>query len=455
MTIAAIATALGEGGIGIVRLSGLRSLQIAQRIFQAKTHQLSYENPNKLHYGYIIDEHGVKIDEAMAVYMRAPHSYTAEDVVEIHCHGSYFILQKVLKLALNYGARLATPGEFTQRAFLNGRLDLSQAEAVMDIIRSGSDAALKLSVRQHEGLLSQQIKEYRNALKDIVVHIEAVIDYPEEDIIDIKYEKVNQVIQDVNSAINHLLKTYNTGRILRHGLRIVIAGRPNVGKSSLMNLLLREERSIVSNIAGTTRDVIEEQLLIGGIPVVVVDTAGVRETSDEIEQIGVQKAKENIDTADLILYMLDATVGLTSEDQKMLSDIAQEKHVVLVNKTDLQENKKSEIEQLSQKTDIIYISVLNKNGIDDLEKYIQNLVFGESVNSLSDNVYIQNVRHEKLLQTAKESLIEALHALEQNQPLDCVLIDVRAAIEYLGSITGETVTDEIINEIFARFCLGK
>ena len=455
MTIAAISTALGEGGIGIIRLSGEDSLKIAQKIFRADKHPLSVDNPNRFTYGFVVDEQGALVDEVMAVFMKAPHSYSSEDVVELQCHGSYIILQKILQLVLNNGARLAQAAEFTQRAFLNGRLDLAQAEAVMDIIRSSSEAALKLAMRQHSGFLSNEISICRKDLKDVIVNIEAVIDYPEEDIPDLADEEIYSTMMKVQASVKKLIDTYNTGRMLKEGLRVVIAGRPNVGKSSLLNVLLKMERAIVSNIAGTTRDVIEEKLLIGGIPVVLVDTAGVRETEDVIEQIGVQKAMENMQSADLIMYMLDASVGITPEDEVMLDKISQEKHLVLVNKTDLLSEDAPWLQKLHINNDVIDISVRTGQGMHSLEEYLQKIVFGQSATTLSENVYVQNARHEQLLKTAADNLQEAAVAYKNSLPLDCVVIDLREAVYNLGKITGETVTDEIITEIFARFCIGK
>lgn len=455
MTIAAIATPMGEGGIGIIRISGEDSLSIAQKIFQGAKRQLQAVPANTLVYGWIKDEYEAVVDEAMAVFMRAPHSYTAENVVEIHCHGSYAALEKTLGLVLKNGARLAQPGEFTQRAFLNGRLDLAQAEAVMDIIKSRTQASLKLAMRQHRGLLSKEISKHREVLKDLVVQLEAVIDYPEEDIEDVTREQVAEQVEYVRSEIKKLLATSKTGRVLKEGLRVVITGRPNVGKSSLLNLLLQEERAIVSNIAGTTRDTIEEQLVVGGIPIVLVDTAGVRDTTDEIEKIGVQKAYDNIQSADLVLLMLDAAEGITEEDQELLIKLQTETHIVLVNKIDEVADLAPIKKQLEQIQEPVYVSVLSGAGIEEFKKRLEQIVFGSSSSNLEDNVYIQNVRHEQLLQEAYKCVDDVAIAINSGIALDCAVIDLRLAIDSLGMITGESVSDEIINEIFARFCIGK
>lgn len=455
MTIAAIATPMGEGGIGIIRISGEASLSIAQKVFQGAKKQLENMPANTLIYGWVKDEHGAVVDEAMAVFMRAPHSYTAENVVEIHCHGSYASLEKTLGLLLRNGARLAQPGEFTQRAFLNGRLDLAQAEAVIDIIKSRTQASLKLAMRQHRGLLSKEISKYREILKDLVVQLEAVIDYPEEDIEDVTREQVEQQVEFVKSELAKLLATSKTGRLLKEGLRVVITGRPNVGKSSLLNLLLQEERAIVSSIAGTTRDTIEEQLIVGGIPIVLVDTAGVRDTNDEIEKIGVQKAYDNIQSADLVLLMLDAVTGITEEDQELLSKLGTETHIVLVNKIDEVDDLTSIKKQFEKIPEPIYLSVMTGVGIEEFKQRLEQIVFGSSASSLEDNVYIQNVRHEQLLQEAYKCVSDVVCAINNGIALDCAVIDLRLAIDSLGMITGESVSDEIINEIFARFCIGK
>lgn len=455
MTIAAIATPVGEGGIGIIRISGPNSLNIAQKVFSGAKRSLDEVAANTLIYGSVVDDNGSAIDEAMAVFMRAPYSYTAENVVEIHCHGSYASLEKTLSLVLQYGARLAMPGEFTQRAFLNGRLDLAQAEAVLDIIKSRTQASLKLAMRQHRGLLSKEISACRSLLKELVVQLEAVIDYPEEDIEDVTREQVVHNAEVVEAKLSSLINSCKTGRVLKEGLRVVITGRPNVGKSSLLNLLLQEERAIVSNIAGTTRDIIEEQLVIGGIPIVLVDTAGVRDTKDEIEKIGVQKAYSNIKSADLVLVMLDAVAGVTAEDQELLLAVKEEEHLILVNKIDEQTDLTIISEQLQEFENVVYVSVLSGSGIEEFKQHLEQIVFGSSAQNLEDNVYIQNARHEQLLKEAHSYIQDVLHAIAEGVALDCAVIDLRLAIDSLGNITGESVSDEIINEIFARFCIGK
>ena len=457
MTIAAIATPLGEGGIGIVRLSGNKSLAIVEKIFQPASSKKLKNNSHCLIYGTIIEPNGQAIDEALVVYMRGPHSYTAEDVVEIQAHSSIAGLQKILSLVLANGARLANPGEFTQRAFLNGRLDLTQAEAVLDIIKSRTQASLKLAMRQHKGLLSKKISSYRQLLKDIVVQLEAVIDYPEEDIEDLTAQDVSAKLQALQTQLQELLDSAKVGKVLKEGLRVVITGQPNVGKSSLLNLLLQEERAIVSNIAATTRDVIEEKLIVAGIPIVLVDTAGIRETEDVIEKIGVAKSYSNIESADLVLLMLDASQGLNADDEKLLAAIGEQEYFVLVNKIDVPadlEKIKSQLALYKPKK-TIYLSLVTGEGMAEFKEQLTQQVFGSSGQLLEDNVYIQNVRHEQLLQTAAQHLQEAEQALQLGISLDCAVIDLRLCIDNLGCITGESVQDEIINEIFSRFCIGK
>lgn len=455
MTIAAIATPVGEGGIGIIRISGEYSLEIGKKVFRGAVRELHNVAANTLIYGWVIDGDGQLVDEAMAVFMRAPHSYTAENVIEIHCHGSYASLEKTLGLVLQNGARLAQPGEFTQRAFLNGRLDLAQAEAVLDIIKSRTQASLKLAMRQHRGLFSKEISKYRNQLKDLIVRLEAVIDYPEEDIEEFTREQVLDNVQIVQKEVEKLLKSYKTGRVLKEGLRVVITGRPNVGKSSLLNLLLQEERAIVSNIAGTTRDTIEEQLVIGGIPIVLVDTAGVRDTVDEIEKIGVQKAYSSIKSADLVLIMLDAADGLTAADENLLAEIQGEDYIILVNKIDERLDLSALEEKLAGFDNLVYTSVRTGEGIDEFKTRLAATVFGSSSSNIDDNVYVQNARHEQLLQEAYGYIQDVATAISEGVALDCAVIDLRLSIDSLGSITGESVSDEIINEIFSRFCIGK
>ncbi len=455
-TISAIATALGEGAVGIVRISGPNSLAMAEQMFFTKDgNTLSMYESRRMVYGHVEDETGNTVDEALCVFMPGPHSYTGEDVVEIQCHGGIQSLKTILGLTFAKGARPAEPGEFTKRAFLNGRMDLAQAEAVMDIINARSNEALKLAIRQQKGQLSTEIKQIRDALKDVVVHLEAVIDYPEEDIEDVTFDEVKNCIITGLASVNNLLSRAHTGKIMREGLLTAIVGRPNVGKSSLLNCLLREERAIVSEIPGTTRDIIQEQMLIEGIPLVLADTAGIRKTDDFVESIGVEKTKEILAASELAVVVLDGSEPLRIEDKEILSSIEGREHVVIVNKVDLP--CLLDLEALKAKfgpRNVLTLSVKSTKGVDAFVQWLKNFVYGAG-GTVEKGAFVQNVRHEKLLSTTRESLNDALIAAEKHIPYDCIVIDLRNAIDQLGAITGETVQDEIINEIFARFCLGK
>jgi len=455
-TISAIATALGEGAVGIVRISGPNSLAMAEQMFFTKDgNTLSMYESRRMVYGHVEDETGNTVDEALCVFMPGPHSYTGEDVVEIQCHGGIQSLKTILGLTFAKGARPAEPGEFTKRAFLNGRMDLAQAEAVMDIINARSNEALKLAIRQQKGQLSTEIKQIRDALKDVVVHLEAVIDYPEEDIEDVTFDEVKNCIITGLASVNNLLSRAHTGKIMREGLLTAIVGRPNVGKSSLLNCLLREERAIVSEIPGTTRDIIQEQMLIEGIPLVLADTAGIRKTDDFVESIGVEKTKEILAASELAVVVLDGSEPLRIEDKEILSSIEGREHVIIVNKGDLP--CLLDLEALKAKfgpRNVLTLSVKSTKGVDAFVQWLKNFVYGAG-GTVEKGAFVQNVRHEKLLSTTRESLNDALIAAEKHIPYDCIVIDLRNAIDQLGAITGETVQDEIINEIFARFCLGK
>ncbi|MGL5207104.1 MAG: tRNA uridine-5-carboxymethylaminomethyl(34) synthesis GTPase MnmE [Acidaminococcaceae bacterium] len=455
-TISAVATALGEGAIGIIRLSGPRSCEIADRIFQAASgKRLEKYPPNTLVYGHIKDAEGIVVDEALVVFMRSPRSYTAENVVEIQSHGGIQSLKKILSLTYEAGARPAEPGEFTKRAFLNGRIDLAQAEAVMDIIKARSEVSLKLALRQQQGQLSREIGFLRKRLLNIIVNLEAVIDYPEEDIEEVTFQNVKNTIDDVQSEISLLLNNAHTGKIMREGMKTVIIGRPNVGKSSLLNSLLKEERAIVSEIPGTTRDVIEEQLLIDGIPLVLTDTAGIRNTDDYVEKIGVEKTKKILEEAELAIVVLDGSESLRTEDIEILQAVKEKPYVIIVNKGDLpQALDLSSLERDFGADNIMQLSAMTSAGVDNFIAWLKKYVYGNG-GQLEDGIYVQNTRHEYLLKKALSSLEEALAAAKAHVPYDCIIIDLRNAVEAIGFITGDTVSDEIINEIFARFCVGK
>lgn len=454
-TIAAVATAYGEGGIGIIRISGEEALPILQEIFEFHGDTDTFTS-RRMTYGKIIDkEKNQIIDEVLAVYMKGPKTYTAEDVVEINCHGSMVSLRKTLALVLRKGARLAEPGEFTKRAFLNGRLDLSQAEAVIDMIRAKTDKSFDVAVSQLEGRLSLKVEEIRQKLLDLLVDITVNIDYPDEDIEEMTYEKLEESIIETQDMIEKLLETSSTGRMIREGIKIAIVGKPNVGKSSLMNGLLKETRAIVTDIPGTTRDTIEEVLSIRNIPVYLVDTAGIRETSDKVEKMGIEKSKEAFNQADFILFLLDGSRPLEEEDLQIMEFLKERKSLVLINKRDLGEA--ISIEEISAKlpaSQVIEASLLKGQGITEIEDAVEDLVYGGEIVQ-KESMMVNNVRHIELLQQAVKSLTDALHMSERREALDFIEVDVKNAYERLGEIIGETVSDDIINEVFSRFCLGK
>lgn len=455
-TISAVCTALGEGAIGIIRVSGEKALAVGEQIFKADSDKkLAAYAPNTLVYGHVLDTDGSVVDEVMAVYMKAPHSYTAEDVVEIQCHGGIRSLQKILTLSYAAGARPAEPGEFTKRAFLNGRIDLVQAEAVMDIIKSRSDAALKVAVRQQEGQLSKQVRGLRRELLDVIVNLEAVIDYPEDDIEEITFGNVLTEVNKTVGGVKKLLENAHTGKILREGLKVAIIGKPNVGKSSFLNFLLKEDRAIVSEFAGTTRDVIEEQFLLGGVPLILADTAGIRDTEDYVERIGVEKSRRILSEAELAIVVLDGSQPLAEEDREILELVKGRRYVIIINKSDLgSADVKADLPEEFKTAPVIELSAKTGEGFEAFTEWLQKFVYGDD-RHLGDGIYVQNARHERLLQNALASMSDALAAAEAHLPYDCIMIDLRNATEYLGEITGDAVRDEIINEIFSKFCIGK
>ncbi|MBQ3322687.1 MAG: tRNA uridine-5-carboxymethylaminomethyl(34) synthesis GTPase MnmE [Firmicutes bacterium] len=451
-TIAAISTAYGEGGIGIIRISGPESFSILRRIFDCKSNIKS----RRMTYGKIVDpENDNIIDEVLAVYMKAPSTYTGEDVVEINCHGSMVSLRKTLALVLREGARMAEPGEFTKRAFLNGRLDLSQAEAVIDVIKAKADASYEAALSQMEGSLSRKVREIRTSVLDILVETTVNIDYPDEDIEQLTYDKLLAGLETVGDEIRKLLATADTGRMIKEGIRVAIVGRPNVGKSSLMNCLLRQSRAIVTEIPGTTRDTIEEAVSIRNIPVYLIDTAGIRETEDVVEKIGIERTKEAFNQADLIVLIVDASQPLTEEDEDILTRLENRKSLVLLNKTDLGNAvTPRDIADKSPNSDIIETCLIKEKGIDEIEDKIEALVYGGQL-AQKDSVMVNDVRHEELLRKAEQAVRDAAAITKTQEALDIIEIDIREAYDRLGEIIGETVSDEVIDEVFSRFCLGK
>ena len=455
-TIAAIATPPGEGGIGIVRISGDKALNIAREIFLFAGSKNETFKDRYLHYGKAVDGEGRIIDEVLLAYMKAPRSYTTEDVVEIHCHGGIIPVTNILKEVIKKGARLAEPGEFTKRAFLNGRIDLVQAEAVMDLISAKTQGLAKTSLMQMEGGLSGHIRSMREKLLGIMAHIEVTIDYPEEDIDELATQSILDDIVSILKTIDYLLETAEEGKLIRQGIRAVIVGKTNVGKSSLLNALVREERAIVTDIPGTTRDVIEEFINIKGVAVRIVDTAGIRETLDQVEKIGIEKSKQNIERADLIIVVLDASSPLEDEDRQILNYIKDKKALLILNKIDKPPllNKKDIEEHLGREVPIVESSLTLGKGIDKIEEIIYKMFFRGEV-EFSNGMMITNIRHQEALIRANSCLTDALEGLDSQIPLDIVSIDLRGAVDSLGSITGETVTEDLVNRIFSEFCLGK
>lgn len=454
-TIAAVATAYGEGGIGIIRISGEKALSILEEVFEFAGETSQIVN-RRMTYGRIVDRENEQIiDEVLAVYMKGPKTYTAEDVVEINCHGSMVSLRKTLALVLRKGARLAEPGEFTKRAFLNGRLDLSQAEAVIDIIKAKTDRSFDVAMSQLEGALSLRVTEIRQKLLDLLVDITVNIDYPDEDIEELTYDKIEENILLIGEMIEKLLSTADIGRMIREGIRVAIVGKPNVGKSSLMNSLLRETRAIVTEIPGTTRDTIEEAISIRNIPVYLVDTAGIRETSDEVERLGIERSKAAFNEADFIIFIMDGSSAISDEDREIASYLDGRDSVVLINKNDLERGfTNDDVRELVNDPVIIETSLINNEGIEEIENHIEELVYGGEL-SQHDSTMVNNVRHIELLKQSRDSLRDAMEMTLAREALDFIEVDVRNAYDLLGEITGETVSDDIINEVFARFCLGK
>ena len=457
-TIAAIATAMTNSGIGIIRISGEDAFTVIDRIYQSKNgkKKLSEEKSHTVHYGYIVDDtkENKIIDEVMVLIMRAPNTYTREDTVEIDCHGGVLVMQKILDTVVCHGARPAEPGEFTKRAFLNGRIDLTRAESVMDVISSKNEFALKSSISQLQGSLQKEIKELREKIIYEIAFIESALDDPEHINIDGYGQKLKTVAEECKERIEHLLDTADNGKILKEGIDTVIVGKPNAGKSSLMNVLLKKERAIVTDIAGTTRDVLEEQMNLNGITLNIIDTAGIRDTEDIVEKIGVDKAKDYLVNADLIIYVVDSSTPLDENDEKIMEMIKDRTALVLLNKSDLDTVTTEEMiaSHLDQK--IIKVSMKENQGVDELENAIKELFFHGKV-ELNDEVYITNARHKAALSNAKDSLNMVLDSIAMEMPEDFYSIDLMNTYEELGNILGESLGEDLVNEIFSKFCTGK
>ena len=453
-TIAAISTAMTNSGIGIVRISGEEAFDIIKRIYKGKKDKdLSKVRSHTIHYGYIMDGKET-IDEVLVMIMRGPHSYTGEDTVEINCHGGVFVVKKILETVIKYGARPADPGEFTKRAFLNGRMDLSQAEAVIDVINSKNEYALKSSVSQLKGNVQKKIKEVREEIIYHTAFIETALDDPEHISVDGYGEKLRVTVDKLLEELDELLKTSDNGRIIKEGIKTVIVGKPNAGKSSLLNVLVGEDRAIVTDIAGTTRDVLEESIQLQGISLNIMDTAGIRDTEDIVEKIGVDKAKAHANEADLVIYVVDASRELDENDFEIMEMIQDKKAVVLLNKSDLDTVVTKDMVRKHIDKAMIEISAKEESGIRELEETLKNMFFHGEI-SFNDEVYITNVRHKTAIQNAYDSLQKVIMSIDNDMPEDFYSIDLLDAYESLGSITGETIGEDLVNEIFSKFCMGK
>lgn len=458
-TIAAISTAMTESGIGIVRMSGEEAFQIADKIYRSKKGNkvLAEQKSHTIHYGYIVDGDET-IDEVLVMLMRGPHSFTGEDTVEINCHGGVFVVKKILETTIKYGARPAQPGEFTKRAFLNGRIDLSQAEAVIDVIQSKNEYALKSSVSQLKGNIKKKINEIRNEILYHTAFIETALDDPEHISVDGYGEQLKVVVDNHLKEIKELLASADDGRIIKEGINTVIVGKPNAGKSSLLNLMVGEDRAIVTDIAGTTRDVLQETINLQGISLNIMDTAGIRNTEDIVEKIGVEKAISHANDADLIIYVIDSSTPLDENDYKILEIVRKKKTIILLNKSDLDMMiTRKDVEDILPEKDmipVIEISAKNQKGIDELEEALKEMFYKGSI-SFNSEIYITNVRQKTALQDAYESLRKVKESIELGMPEDFYSIDLMDAYESLGNITGETIGEDLVNEIFSKFCMGK
>ncbi|HAE41460.1 MAG TPA: tRNA uridine-5-carboxymethylaminomethyl(34) synthesis GTPase MnmE [Clostridiales bacterium] len=454
-TIAAAATSPGIAGIGIVRISGNKSLEIASRIFKSKNgKKLADLAFRKMYYGWIIDPESKRvIDEVLVVYMKGPETYTKEDIVEINCHGGIISVEKILRLLIEQGVRLAERGEFTKRAFLNGRIDLTQAEAVMDLVSAKTKNSFEMSLYQLEGRLSKEIDIIRQSLMDLIAQIEVNIDFPEYDEEEMTMDRILAISREIENKIEKLVHSAETGIIYKEGLKTLILGKPNVGKSSLMNYLLNENRAIVTEIPGTTRDTIEEFINLAGVPLKIIDTAGIRNTEDIVEKIGVQKALKKIEEADLILMVFDASKKLEAEDQMIIDHIQGKKVIYLLNKTDLKEKISFEgLENVQQ--ELIRISIVNNEGLEEIEKKVREEFLSGKLN-IEDDTIVSNIRHKNLLIKAKQSIRDVIVGVENGLTLECVEVDIMDTLSYLGEITGASVRDDLMDKIFSEFCIGK
>ncbi len=455
-TIAALVTAVGESSVGIIRISGSEAVQIAAKIYDGKADLITADS-HTIQYGYVYDwKQNKKIDEALFMLMRGPRSFTGEDVVEVQCHGGMVVLKQVLQLILLSGARLAEQGEYSKRAFLNGRLDLAQAESIMDIVQAKTDRGVDLALSQLQGTLSGMVKQLRADLLEQIAFIQADIDYPDDDIERLTTEQQQERIVHLKEQVAAVLQNAQKGKMIRDGLRVVIAGKPNVGKSSLLNALLGQERAIVTDIPGTTRDVIEEYINLNGIPLKIVDTAGIRETDNVVEQIGVDKAQQFMKNADLVLYVVDAVQGLTEQDNQMMADIQNQPVIYLLNKSDMgiSDDVRSQLQDAIGSAPVLEISAKDKIGLEQLEQNITDLFFAGTL-EVSNDIMVTNVRHIQILEESMAHMDGFLNGIMMGLSVDFLVIDLQNAWEKLGKITGETVEEDLLDQIFSKFCLGK
>lgn len=442
-TIAAISTPQGTGGLSVIRISGDKAVEIADKIFRGKS--LKAVQTHTVHYGHIVDKKGEIIDEVLATVMLSPRTFTREDTVEISCHGGSVTTRAVLNAAIEAGAYMAEPGEFTKRAFMNGRIDLSQAEAVIDIINAKNELSRRNAVSQLGGTLSREIKAVRDELVHLAAQMQVIIDYPDEDLEDVTTEDIENICRSCANKLERLIKSADNGRMIKEGIKTAIVGKPNVGKSSILNYLAQDERAIVTDIAGTTRDVIEESVTINGIPLILSDTAGIHDTEDTVEKIGVEKSRRYIDSADLVIVVIDSATGIDSEDEAILKETEGKTRIILYNKTDIGG---AEIEEG------IAVSAKTGEGMDELAAEITRICRLDEIQSENGTV-ITNMRHKTALINAQSALADSAKALSMGMPTDIVSIDIAAAMEALGEITGETVRDSVVNDIFHNFCVGK
>ena len=454
-TIAAIATPHGTAAIGKIRISGPDAISAADNIFKGNT-TLKDANSHTVHYGHIFDyEQDKVIDEVIAIVMKKPGSFTGEDVVEFDCHGGMVPLKKVLELILDSGVRMAEPGEFSQRAFINGKIDMAQAEGIMEVINANTEKSLDIAVNHLRGKLSGEINEIREEVMTLIAHLEASIDFPEDEIEGFNSSELEERLNFIEEKVHNLLVTAEQGKIYREGIKTVITGKPNVGKSSLLNYFLQENRAIVTDVPGTTRDVIEEVVNINGIPLRIFDTAGIRKTEDEVEKVGVERSRRYIEDADLVLFMLDIEQGITEEDKRIYNLARDKPLIILINKTDLEkEVKKEKIHEVFSGPPVILLSVKREEGMDELKELIMNEVLDEKIET-GENIMITRARHKNALNQAYKALEKVKETLKKGLPHDFLTIDLKKCLDNLGKITGETIDEDILDRIFSDFCLGK